>query len=70
VIDIQTVHPRRGARVVHVETELGIVNIHVGLTDREGRRVESVMMNPNRYAGEKKVVVRGFRFVELKKKFT
>jgi hypothetical protein len=35
------------ARIVHVETELGIVNIYVGLTDRLGREVETVEMIPD-----------------------
>lgn len=53
------------AEIIHVETRLGIVNIWVGLHDNEGRRVETVEMIPNQYAGEKKVVVvEGRRFVE------
>ena len=53
---------------LHVETPLGIVNVHVGLQDARGRRVERVSMLPNRYAGEPKVVVQGSRFIELKRK--
>lgn len=60
--DMKTVVHRRG--ILHVETPLGIVNIHVGLGDARGRRVETVMMDPNRYAGEKKVYLRTNRFVE------
>ncbi len=60
---IKTVTPGR-ARVVHVETELGIVNVYVGLTDNAGRRVERVEMIPNTYAGEPQVIVDGARFIE------
>lgn len=66
MLDIQRVTVKRGTRIVHVETPLGIVNIHVGLSDARGRRVENVQMRPNQYAGEPKVTVRGCRFVELK----
>ena len=52
------------ARIVHIETELGIVNIHVGLRDAQGRRVETVVLIPNQYAGEPTVTVDGGRFVE------
>ena len=61
----QTVKPKRGVTILHVETELGIVNIHLGLRDRYGRRVEAVAMLPNCYAGESRVVARrDGRFVE------
>ena len=43
----------------------GIVNIHIGLTDRHGRRVENIQMRPNEYAGEPRVKRIGNRFVEL-----
>lgn len=62
--DMKSISHRDG--ILHVETPLGIVNIHVGLSDRNGRTVEAVSMIPNRYAGEPKVVVRGSRFVQLK----
>jgi hypothetical protein len=65
---VQFVHGMRGARVIHVETELGIVNIYVGLTDHLGRKVESVSMLPNEGAGDPVVRVRGRRFVQLKTK--
>lgn len=55
--------------LLHVETPLGIVNIRTGLTDRHGRRVDSVEIIPNRYAGEPKVLRRGLsntRLVECK----
>lgn len=62
---MKTVRPGR-ARIIHVETELGIVNIYVGLTDAGGRKVETVEMIPNQYAGETEVLVIGRRFVENK----
>lgn len=62
--DMKSMSHRRG--ILHVETPLGIVNIHVGLTDRRGRAVEAVSMLPNRYAGEPKVIVSGSRFIRLK----
>jgi hypothetical protein len=47
----------------HVETELGIVNIHLGLHNLEGQRVENieVLANADRYAGEKPAFVEGDR---------
>ena len=65
-MEMQTVKVKRGNKIIHVETRLGIVNIYLGLTNREGQAVETVSMNPNRYAGERKVIVRGYRFVQLK----
>ena len=32
----------------HIETELGIINIYVGLSDTEGHRVESVEILPDK----------------------
>lgn len=64
--DIKTVRPGR-ARIIHVETPLGIVNIYLGLRDEQGRHVEQVEMIPNRYVGEPKVEVTGTRFIEQKK---
>ena len=54
--------------LLHVETPLGIVNIRVGLSDFKGRKVESIEVIPNRYAGEKKVTRKGYantRLIEL-----
>ena len=62
--DMRTIVHRNG--ILHVETPLGIVNIHVGLNDSKGRRVEAIMPIPNAYAGERKVIVRGARMIELK----
>ena len=53
--DIQYVTRKKRARVIHIETELGIVNIYVGLCDRFGRKVESVEVIPDNFAGEPKV---------------
>jgi len=64
--DMKVVRAGR-ARIVHVEHALGIVNIHVGLTDRLGRRVVAVELIPSRYAGEPKIKVVGTRFVEERK---
>lgn len=51
----------RERQLLHVETPLGIVNIRTGLHDAEGRRVESVEIIPNAYAGEPEVTVDGYR---------
>lgn len=56
--------PSRKTRIIHVETELGIVNIYLGLRDDKGRRVETVAFKPDNYAGQKKVRLIGSRFVE------
>ena len=61
--DMKTVRIGR-ASIIHIETTLGIVNIYVGLTDAKGRRVETVEMRPNQYAGEPEVIVDGGRFIE------
>ncbi len=62
--------PRKKDRKLHVETDLGIVNITIGLEDTEGRRVEHVEIVPNNYTGQSQVAtdedVRGVRMVELK----
>lgn len=55
--------------LLHVETPLGVVNIRVGLTDTSGRPVDSIEVIPDCYAGEKKVIRRGYgntRMIELK----
>ena len=64
--DMKTVVHRKG--ILHVETPLGIVNIHVGLHEQKGRDVERVSMLPNQYAGEPKVLcVRNAFFVRCKR---
>ncbi len=45
---------------LHVETPLGIVNIRCGLSDMKGRPVDSIEVIPSCYAGEQKVVRRGY----------
>lgn len=45
----------RSGNLLHVETPLGIVNIRIGLHDAQGRRVESIEVIPNDYAGEPQV---------------
>ena len=65
---MQRVHVSKKTRVVHVETELGIVNIWVGLNDRFGRRVNTIEIIGNRCRGDLIVKVLGNRLIELKKK--
>lgn len=55
----------RSGDLLHVETPLGIVNIRIGLSDAEGRRVESIEVIPNDYAGEPRVDVDGYRNTRL-----
>lgn len=54
--------------ILHVETPNGIVNVHVGLTDRLGRDVDAVEIIPTSYAGEARVVRHGNRLIRLKGK--
>jgi len=42
----------RSNNCLHIETEGGIVNIRVGLQDREGRKVTSIEILPDKYCGE------------------
>ena len=56
-------------KMLHIETELGIVNITVGLYDTKGRRVESIEVLPS--SGEKKIIRRSYantRLIEKKTK--
>jgi hypothetical protein len=56
---------------LHIETELGIVNIRPHLQDMKGRAVTSIEVIPDRYAGEPKVKRSGpanVRLIQLKKK--
>jgi len=62
---MQRVKVKRGALVVHIETELGIVNIHLKLTDLLGRKVEAVELIPDRFTGNLPVRLVGRRFVQL-----
>ena len=55
-------------KLLHIETDLGIINIRVGLTDTDGHRVESVEIIVNKYAGEPEVFLDGHtntRLIEL-----
>ena len=62
---MQRVKIKRGTTILHVETELGIVNIHLKLHDRLGRKVEAVVMLPDRFTGDPRVKLVGRRFVQL-----
>lgn len=55
---------------LHIETDLGIINIHVNLRDRLGRKVENISIIPDRYCGDQEVKVvphRNLRLIQLKK---
>jgi hypothetical protein len=57
-------------KLLHIETDLGIVNIRVGLYDLKGRRVDSIEVIPSSYAGEHKIKRIGYcntRLIELNK---
>jgi hypothetical protein len=61
-------------KLIHIETELGILNIRLGLHDVDGRKVESFQFIPDdRFAGDPIVRFRpgpsNCRFVQLKKRF-
>jgi hypothetical protein len=49
----------RPSELLHVETPNGIINIRAGLSDGLGREVDSIECIPDRYAGERKVVISG-----------
>lgn len=66
---MRRINVKKAGTIVHVETPNGIINIHVGLTDAKGRWVDAVTINPNRYAGEPKVIVRGNRLIRTNRKF-
>jgi hypothetical protein len=50
---------------LQIETPLGVVSIRVGLTDWEGRKVETIEIAPNNLAGQPKVVAEGGLFTSL-----
>jgi hypothetical protein len=50
---------------LHVETPNGIVNIIVGLTDASGRSVDAIQVTPSNFAGETKVLLRGYANTRL-----
>jgi len=67
--EIKSISHNRAGQCLHIETPLGIVNIRVGLSDRRGRRVDSIEVIASNGCGDPKVVRRGYantRLVELK----
>ena len=50
---------------LQIETPLGVVSIRVGLTDWEGRKVETIEIAPNNLAGQPKVMAEGGLFTSL-----
>lgn len=57
--------------LLHIETDLGIINIRVGLTNMKGQKVESIKVIPDHYHGGKKVMRYGLcntRLVQCKHK--
>lgn len=65
---MRSVTLRKG--ILHVETPEGIVNIEVGLHDREGRSVVNVSARPDDYPGELRVRCSpgcGFRMIRNKR---
>ena len=60
---------RSKENILHIETELGIINIRKGLTDLEGNRVISVETIPSNNIGDPIVQLKGYgntRLVETK----
>lgn len=59
-------------KLKHIEVEGAIVNIRTGLQDLKGRKVTSVEIIPDEYAGEPRwktiPKVHNIRVVQLKKK--
>ena len=49
----------RSGGILHIETDMCIVNIHVGLFDAEGRPVTNITIIPDNYAGEAPVTLVG-----------
>lgn len=47
------------ADILHIETDLCIVNVRVGLHDADGRAVTTVEIIPDQYAGEPRVRLDG-----------
>ena len=66
--DTITVIPSKNKNLVHVETDLGVVNIWLHLHDEQGNRVERVSVMPDdHYASNKKVIFdgQGGRLIEV-----
>ena len=58
------------SKLKHIEVEGGIVNIREGLTDIKGRKVTSVEIIPDKFAGEREWILSGVgnnRLIQLKK---
>lgn len=55
-------------RLLHIETELGIINIYTGLHDHKGSVMERIDIIPDDYAGEPEVRMEGSRTVILKQR--
>ena len=49
---ITHMNPRRGNETLHIETAGCIVNIRVGLHNKEGQGVTNITVLPDRYIGE------------------
>ena len=45
--DTLNITPSKGKRIIHIETPLGIVNIRLGLRDKDGREVEAIEAIPD-----------------------
>jgi hypothetical protein len=59
-----TIHKDIRKKCIHIETELGIVNVYWGMQDREGRDIEAVEMLPDpAWLTGRKVIVRNGRFI-------
>lgn len=52
-----TANKRNPYRILRVETDLGIINIYIGLSDGSGNAVETMEVFPDHYAGETPVKV-------------
>lgn len=60
-----TSKPRNKYRTLHIETDFGIVNIRIGLTDHAGKNVTSIEVIPDNYAGEPKITLDGASHTRL-----
>ena len=49
---------------LHIEAPGCIINIHVGLVDMDGRKVTSVSIKCDQYAGEPRWLLPDFNFAE------
>lgn len=53
----QQVKVKRGVGVLHIETDMAIVNIYLGLMDCARHEIETIEVISDRYAGERWVTV-------------